>query len=119
MLFRSLQFWEPGAPSYQNRYNSLKYAFDHGFKTSVSIEPFLDFNPIPLVNALKPYVSDTIWIGLMNYINRNGLSDDEQPRYVSIRKNYEYLNVQAIYRALKDDPKIRWKDSIKKMLNLS
>ena len=37
-----LKFWEPGAPTFEERYESLKYAFYKGYKTSVSIEPFLD-----------------------------------------------------------------------------
>ena len=37
-----LNFWEPGAPSFEDRLDSLAYAFDSGYKTSVSIEPMLD-----------------------------------------------------------------------------
>ena len=32
-----LKFWEPGAPSFEERLKSIKYAFDKGYKTSVSI----------------------------------------------------------------------------------
>ena len=32
----TLRFWEPGAPPYDERLASLKYAFDAGFKTSVN-----------------------------------------------------------------------------------
>ena len=37
-----LQYWEPGALPFGERLASLKYAFKHGFQTSVSIEPMLD-----------------------------------------------------------------------------
>ena len=40
-----LKFWEPNAPLFQERVSSLMFAFKNGFRTSVSIEPFLDYNP--------------------------------------------------------------------------
>jgi len=41
-----LKFWEPNAPLFQERMNSLKFAFNKNFRTSVSIEPFLDYYPV-------------------------------------------------------------------------
>lgn len=40
----ALKFWEPGAPDFLERLESLKHAFDLGYKTSVSCEPMLDGN---------------------------------------------------------------------------
>jgi DNA repair photolyase len=37
-----LRFWEPHAPCFEERFNSLVHAHDMGFATSVSIEPMLD-----------------------------------------------------------------------------
>jgi len=113
-----IQFWEPGAPLFQERLESIQYAFNAGYKTSISSEPFLDYNPIPLVNALDPYVTESIWIGRMNYIQRNGLTPEEEPFYNSIRKNYTKKQISWIYSQLKEHPKIQWKDSIKKILKL-
>ncbi|MFX1450548.1 MAG: radical SAM protein, partial [Promethearchaeota archaeon] len=48
-----LMFWEPGAPSFEERFEALKYAYREGFKTSISIEPFLDKDPYILVEKLK------------------------------------------------------------------
>jgi DNA repair photolyase len=111
-----LAFWEPGAPSFEDRLEALKIAYANKFKTSISIEPFLDFDPNPLVEILRPFVSESIWIGRMNYIDRKNLSGEELIHYIRIRKNYAMKNVLSIYDYFKDDPIIRWKDSIKKML---
>ncbi|MBN2074406.1 MAG: radical SAM protein [Dehalococcoidales bacterium] len=113
-----LSFWEPKAPSYEERFASLKYAFSHGLKTSVSIEPFLDYLPQKLVYTLTPYVTESIWLGPMNYITRNGLSTDEENMYDEIRMKYEYKHLLDIYNELIDFPLIRFKDSMLNRLNI-
>jgi len=82
-----LSFWEPNAPSFEERLKSIKYAYEKGFKTSVSIEPFLDYNPKKLVNILSPYVTESIWLGPMNYIPQNSIPSEDKPQYAEIRKN--------------------------------
>lgn len=63
-----LRFWEPNAPTFKERLKSLIHAHKMSYKTSISIEPFLDENPFLLVDRLIPYVTESIWIGKMNYI---------------------------------------------------
>lgn len=63
------RYWEPFAPSITQRLKSLQYAFNNGWQTSVSIEPFLDSNLLTTVNSIDPFVSDTIWIGPMNKVH--------------------------------------------------
>lgn len=113
-----LLFWEPNAPLFQERLDSLKYAFKKGFKTSVSIEPFLDKHPDKLVNIVFPFVTESIWIGIMNYISQNGINEQDKKQYQDIRKNYELSNLQDIFSKYKEYPKIRFKDSIKLKLGL-
>lgn len=110
-----LKFWEEGAPIFEERLKSLKFAYFMNYKTSVSIEPFLDKNPIPLIQKIYSYVSETIWIGKMNYISRKGLNVEEIKYYEDIRKNYDKKNIQKIINDLKNYKKIRYKDSIKNM----
>lgn len=62
------RFWEPGAPSFVKRFEALKMAFEAGFTTSVIIEPFLDFNPVPLVMEVEPFVRGVIWLGALSFI---------------------------------------------------
>ena len=113
-----LRFWEPNAPNFQERISALKYAYDAGYKTSISIEPFLDFDPLNLINDIYSYVTESIWIGRMNYIPTKNISEKDKIHYIEIRKNYTIQNIKKIYEKLKDNPKIQWKDSIKKILHL-
>ena len=110
-----LLFWEEGAPLFEERLESLKYAFQKKYKTSVSIEPFLDNNPIPLIEKIAPFVSETIWIGKMNYIKKNDLTAEERSYFEAVRKNYSLENIQNIIDGLNRNKKIRYKDSIKKL----
>ncbi len=114
-----LSFWEPNAPKFQERLDSLKYAFDKGFKTSVSIEPFLDYEPQKLVSAVTPYVTESIWLGPMNYIPNNDSLNGVRQKYVTIRKNYEVGHLQKIYEDLIDFPLIQFKDSMLNRLGIN
>lgn len=106
-----LSFWEPNAPLFQERINSLKFAFTEKYRTSVSIEPFLDYHPEELVKYVEPYCTESIWIGKMNYIRRNNLTLFEKKYYENVRKNYTWEHLEEIFFNLKDNPKIRFKDS--------
>ena len=111
-----LEFWEHNAPRFKERLASLKYAFRERFKTSVSIEPFLDYDPTELVEKITPFTTESIWIGRMNYIPRKNLSKEEETYYHEIRKNYETSHLWEIYIKLNGNPKIRFKDSIANQL---
>lgn len=117
-----LKFWEPGAPDYQERKQSVMHAYEKGFQTSLSCEPMLDDNVNDIVCDLQDYITDTIWIGKMNFLKgrlkMNGYSDS-----ITLQKANELLTMQSdesiidLVERLKDNPKIRWKESIKKVLN--
>ena len=109
---RLLEFWEPNAPKFQERLAALKYAFRKRFKTSVSVEPFLDYDPKELVEEIIPFITESIWIGRMNYIARKNLSKEEEPYYNEIRNNYETSHLRDMYNKLNGHYKIRFKDSI-------
>ncbi len=113
-----LKFWEPNAPLFKERLECLQLAFYSGFKTSVSIEPFLDHDPQKLASMLAPYSTESIWLGKMNYIQRNNLPEEAEFFYSEIRKNCEKEHLLSIYNELKFTPKIRFKDSIRSALSL-
>jgi len=108
---------------FDERKESLVYAFNQGFSTSVSCEPMLDDSTEELVSILVPYITDSIWIGKANYLLRrlrmNGITDAE-----TIKKANELIelqsddNIKALYEKLKDTEKVKWKESIKKVVNL-
>ena len=114
-----LEFWEPRAPLFEERFKSLKYAYAQGFKTSVSIEPFLDKDPFVLLNKLLPYITESIWIGKMNYINRNNSNPIEKKYYDMIREINSKENLKGILIEAKnyDDKTLRIKDSIYNFLS--
>lgn len=108
-----LSFWEPNAPPYEERLESLILANKEGFKTSVSVEPFLDKVPQHLISEVAPYVTESIWIGPMNYIPRNNISEEDQPKYDELRENINVSHLKEIYEDLKNFPRIMFKDSMK------
>ncbi|KKK65407.1 hypothetical protein LCGC14_2974430, partial [marine sediment metagenome] len=57
-----LSFWEPNAPLFEERLESLIHSFEKGYKTSISVEPFLDLDPFLLIDELAPFVTESIWI---------------------------------------------------------
>jgi len=111
-------FWEPGAPSPEERVVSLKYMYSEGFKTSVSIEPMLEgsIEALQVVEVVDPYVTDTIWIGKMNKVQLR-VSIEHADRISEIAEMQSDVEIKALYSALKNHPKIRWKDSINAVIN--
>lgn len=122
-----LKRWEPGAPDFNERLSALAYAHVAGFKTSVSMEPMLDVfesDIVSLVNLLAPHVTDAIWLGkankLIHRLKFNGCGDDDE-----IIGLAEYLvatqsddRIHSLYTRLKDHPKVKWKESIKKVVGI-
>ena len=98
----TLKQWEPGAPPFEERLEALQHAYAAGFKTSISIEPCLDADPRPLVALLRSFVTESIWLGSMNYCG-----------------THEFNAKETLVRWLswfQDDPLIRFKDSVHKKL---
>lgn len=104
------KLWEPNAPSPAQRVQALYLAWNRHFQTSISIEPYLDFYPDAIIKLLIPYVTDTVWIGIMNplYIPKEhkGIS------YLYQRKSLDLILPKCFERA---NSKLRLKDSIQNM----
>jgi DNA repair photolyase len=116
-----LSYWEPGAPNYEERLSSLKYAFDNGFRTSVSMEPVLDWkNIVSVFKEMAPFVTDSIWVGAMNFIEQRVKieNDEDRIRAVEIKRHQHIETYQEVYSELKDHPLIKWKESLKEALGL-
>lgn len=116
-----LAFWEPGAPDYPERRASLCHAFQNGFQTSVSVEPMLDTGDVAdMVSELLPCVTHSLWLGKMNRIAERVNIDSEQvQREVErIRAGQEDKVIWEMYRRLRHEPLVRWKESIKTVVGL-
>ncbi len=116
-----LRYWDRNAPLFEERLAALKCAFRKGFRTSVSVEPMLDSDHVvELFHTLKPFVTNSIWIGKMNEVRRRvAIETPEDERMVRrIEAGQTDEQVRAIYAALKRDPLVRWKESFKQVLGL-
>lgn len=115
-----LAFWEPNAPGYDERKYSLEYAFESGFETSVSVEPMLSADGVfGLVADLEPFTTNSIWIGKMNHFRNVQIDNDEIREAIDVIKHGQRdENIWDIYNKLKNNPLIKWKESIKKILGI-
>ncbi len=115
-----LRTWEPNAPSFEQWLEALRLAFDAGFATSVSTEPLLDEHFEELYAQVEPFVTATIWVGKMNsahrrvHINSNGNFNERLLDALVASQSDE--KILSLYERYRDDPKIAWKESIKKVL---
>lgn len=119
---RVLSFWEPGAPSLVVREASLRYAFLNGFNTSVSAEPMLDTEPDLLIERVLGLVTDTLWLGRANSLaarlSLNGAPPEvlEAGRKLMADQSDDWC--RDLYERWRHHPKIRFKDSIKRVVGL-
>lgn len=113
-------FWEPGAPSIHEREACLQHAFDLRFQTSVSMEPMLSdrCDTIRAFHRWKPFVTEKVWIGKMNGINSR--VDQSDPAVAQACREMQRVQsdeeIRLLYQLLQDQPKVEWKDSIRKVI---
>lgn len=113
-----LRRFEPGAPDFHERFMAFRSLFMAGFKTSVSAEPLLGgidtFNDLYL--RVKRYVTDTIWVGVMNmprqriHMNTTGTFDESLIDWIIKKQSPEEM--YRLYQKYKDDEMVSFKDSI-------
>jgi DNA repair photolyase len=111
-----LGYWEPGAPGFAERLNCLKHAYRKGFPTSVHIAPMLDVpNVVQLFRKVAPFVTESIWLGKMNHVRRRvqPKTREELEAVRQIEENQADDKVLAVYKLLKDEPLVRWLNSIR------
>jgi DNA repair photolyase len=114
------EFWEPSAPSIAERVDALKAAEDLTYRTSVSMEPLLDYFPAEFINQIGPYVTGNIWIGSMNHIDTNDFKTDTEKYFLGRQQTINsHDHMMRVYESLKGNPKIRWKDSIQELLGIT
>lgn len=116
-----LSFWEPEAPNFAERLACLQYAFQRGFKTSVSCEPYLDPLPHVVYTYCKGYLTDSFWIGKLKHFDRrvdlSGISTEEIEKFVKPLKAAQGDDiVKSMYRLLDGRPFVQWKDSIREVM---
>jgi len=114
-----MSIWEPGAPNLDERIECLIYAHSKGFKTSISIEPYLA-DPLNLIKMVEPYTTETIWIGLMNKVMLPKIGR-ELYKAEKMDELYSPDFIQTHQQSWLDagNGKIRFKDSIQNLLKIT
>jgi DNA repair photolyase len=117
-----LKLFELNAPSYEERIESLKFAYNNNFKTSISCEPMLDDNIQNVINDVSNYVTNTIWLGNMNFakdrIIKNNSYNKEIKNYINKLSTFQNKkHTIELYNKYKDNNKIEFKESIIKLVN--
>ncbi len=120
---RVLKSWEPGAPSYTERLAALRHAYRAGFVTSVSCEPMLDANIHAVIKAVRPFVTDSVWLGranrLIQIVTMNCPGDAAAVlKARELNATWNDDAVRRLYAEYRHDKLIRWKDSIRKVVGL-
>lgn len=126
-----LRFWEPAAPGFEERQACLEYAWKGGYQTSVSCEPYLDTNTTELLAAVGPYITDSpsdgslwragFWIGKLREFNRRvdltAITPEQMDKYVNpLKAACSDEAVRALYNQLEGFRFVKWKDSIRKVI---
>ena len=73
-----------------------------------------------LIGELLPYVTHSIWVGKMNHLGRFGNVSDAVLRQSinDIKHGQTDAKIKEIYQRHKDNPMIKWKKEIKKIVGI-
>lgn len=121
----TLRFWEPGAPSFESRIKSLMSCYLHGWRTSVSCEPYLDPYPQHVFSACYDYLSNDpaggFWIGKLRHwasrVDMAGATKEELQRFVEpLQAAQSDAFVHGLVREICGRRYVRFKDSIREVI---
>lgn len=113
------RYWEPGAPSYGDRMEAAEALKERGFTVSFSVEPLLCRLPQlkEMVEDMLP-TADSIWIGKLNKLRQRvrieTAEDEREAEWIERGQTDE--RVMEIVQAFLGDTVIRWKDSIREVM---
>lgn len=110
-----LKYWEPNAPEFEERLYCLQYVFEQGYQTSISSEPMLWIDQDALYNQTNEFITDSIWFGKLN---NHSLFNEDKQFIEAIKINTSDKYIFDLYSKYKDNPKVKWKESIKKVVGL-
>ncbi|KAH3764692.1 DUF1848 family protein [Pelomyxa schiedti] len=115
-----LSYWEPGAPPFAERLESLKCAYNAGFKTAVSVGPMLDYlHVVELVNTVEPFVTDVIIICRLQLIPEmvsEAKSPQDKAMLNAVLDNQTDEKIIQLHDILKTRPKVRWHTQLQGLL---
>jgi DNA repair photolyase len=116
----AMKIWEPGAPDLSERLWCLQYAFEQGFKTSVSAEPMLADRQgaEKMYYTVEPLVTEDIWFGKMNNVGsfRKSENPEVSSRAMELYAAYSDSEILKLVASIGGMPKVEWKDTVKKVI---
>lgn len=124
---RILAWWEPGAPTFEERLMALEYAHAAGWATSVSMEPLLEVQEdrvIALVEAVAPFVTESIWIGKLNRgANQLACTGNSDPVHMEGLRRLQASQfderIRSLVARVTSHPAgrlVKWKESVKAVM---
>ncbi len=121
-----LKSFQPKGPSFEESVESVQFATESGFSTTISAEPLLDLYPYELIDQVEPYLSSvnylkdigTIWVGLLKikYIPKSLRKGKVLTHLNKLIPTFKFEHVYKYYEKLYNHPRIRWKESIIKLM---
>ncbi|MCK4667181.1 hypothetical protein KAU33_10550 [Candidatus Dependentiae bacterium] len=83
----------------------------------------LDHDPTDLISKVSEYITDSIWLGKANFLLRRlkvnkDLNNKTRQAAEQLIRSQNDENIKRIYLNLKDNMKIKWKESIKKVVGI-
>jgi DNA repair photolyase len=123
---KTLAFFEPGAPTFEERLTCLKYAHTMGWRCSVSMEPLLEPDEdrvVELVELLADAGAEEVWIGKLNRarinMGQNGTWNERSAAAVKvIHESQTDARILSLGRRLDSNTAVRWKESFKAVLGV-
>ena len=113
-----LDFWEPNAPSFRERLHCLSVVTNFSFKVSISCEPLLSPWGFDVLLASFGELPETIWIGCANFLKQRckWKLPPDHPKIIELLEWQTPEKIMEIHGKLKDNPRIRWKDSYREVI---
>jgi DNA repair photolyase len=123
---KTLAFFEPGAPPFDERMAALRLAHARGWRVSVSMEPLLEPDEdrvVGLVELLADSGAEEVWIGKLNRARptmaANGCWNDRVAAAVRvIEQSQSDERIRSLGARLAGHPAVRWKESFKVVLGV-
>lgn len=116
---QALKLWEPGAPDFQERLESLEYAFRKGYATSISCDPLLDDNFSSLYEKVSPFVTESIWVGKMKMASKrtkaNTAGTFPKENVAKLLETQTDEKILDLFRRYRGNPRVLWRESIQKV----
>lgn len=116
----AMRIWEPGAPELTERLKCLRIAFEHGFKTSISVEPILGNRQDAerLYHVVEPFVTEDIWFGKMRNAGQHKRNSDPEVvrRAADLIAAQSDIEIMRLVETMNGWPKVRWKDSVQEVI---